>query len=147
VGHKFSLVLSREITANESAALQDAGCAGAVFSSDSLPTNADVTVTKVDFDDTVSPSLAEAIEAALEAVKIVPGLSVPGLTVPAQPTQALSEEPAAAVLAEPAEKPAAKKTSARKPVGKKASATEPASNGNGREAPAKEVASVAAGGQ
>jgi hypothetical protein len=85
VGHVFSLVLSREITDEESAALRDAGCADAVFGTDSLPTNADVTVTKMDFDDTVSPSLAGAIESALEAVKKVPDLSVPGLTVPAVP--------------------------------------------------------------
>jgi hypothetical protein len=85
VGHVFSLVLSREITDEESAILQGAGCAGAVFTTDSLPTNADVTVAKMDFDDTVSPSLAEAIESALEAVKKVPDLSVPGLTVPAVP--------------------------------------------------------------
>ncbi|WP_042410814.1 hypothetical protein [Streptacidiphilus carbonis] len=88
MGHVFSLVLSREITDDESAILQEAGCAGAVFLTDSLPTNADVTVTKMDFDDTVSPSLAEAIESALEAVKRVPDLSVPGLTVPAVPKAA-----------------------------------------------------------
>jgi len=79
----FSLVLNREISDEESAALRDAGCADAVFGTDSLPTNADVPVTKMDFDDTVAPSLAEAIESALEAVKKVPDLSVPGLTVPA----------------------------------------------------------------
>jgi len=85
VGHVFSLVLSREITDDESASLRDAGCGDAVFGTDSLPTNAEVTVTKMDFDDTVSPSLAEAIESALEAVKKVPDLTVPGLTVPAVP--------------------------------------------------------------
>ncbi|WP_459800308.1 hypothetical protein [Herbidospora sp. RD11066] len=79
----FSLVLSREITDDESAVLREAGCAEAAFGTDSLPTNADITVTKLDFDDTVSPSLAEAIEAALAAVKNVPDLTVPGLTVPA----------------------------------------------------------------
>jgi hypothetical protein len=55
VGHKFSLVLSREITNGESAVLQQEGCADAVFGTDSLPTNAAVTVAKMDFDDTVSP--------------------------------------------------------------------------------------------
>lgn len=50
----------------------------------------------MDFDDTISPSLAEAIESALEAVKIVPDLSVPGLTVPAQPAQAAGEDSAEA---------------------------------------------------
>jgi hypothetical protein len=92
VGHRFSLVLSRDITDDESVILKEAGCAEAVFTTDSLPTNAAVTVTKMDFDDTVSPSLAEAIEAALEAVKNVPDLSVPGLTVPAQPANAAVED-------------------------------------------------------
>jgi hypothetical protein len=88
MGHKFSLVLSREITEGESAILQDAGPAGAVFMTDSHPTKADVTVTKIDFDDTASPSLAEAIEAALAAVKTVPDVTVPSLVVPAQPADA-----------------------------------------------------------
>jgi len=135
VGHQFSLVLNREITDDESAILQGAGCAEATFATDSLPTNADVTVTKMDFDDTTSPSLAEAIEAALEAVKQVPDLSVPGLTVPAQPAQPAQDDAGAEVLegvvveaATPpngdkpaAKKPAAKRTSAKKPSAKKAS--------------------------
>jgi hypothetical protein len=83
VGHKFSLVLSREITDSEWTALQRAGCSCAVFAKGSLPTSTGIPVTKMDFDDTVSPSLAEAIESALEAVKQVPDLGVPGLTVPA----------------------------------------------------------------
>jgi hypothetical protein len=93
MGYRFSLVLSREITEDESAVLQEAGCAAAVFGSDSLPTNAEVPVTKMDFYDTVSPSLAGAIESALEAVKKVPDLSVPGLTVPAQPAEAPTADP------------------------------------------------------
>lgn len=92
MGYRFSLVLSREISEEESAILKDAGCASAVFGTDSLPTNAQVTVTKMDFDDTSSPSLAEAIESALESVKKVPELSVPGLTVPAQPAHAAVED-------------------------------------------------------
>jgi hypothetical protein len=129
VGHKFSLVLSREITDDESVVLQEAGCAGATFATDSLPTNADITVTKMDFDDEVSPSLAEAIESALEAVKKVPDLSVPGLTVPAQPTKVADEEPgasvepSAAVEVEPSaaveEKPSAKKASVKKASARK----------------------------
>ena len=126
MGYRFSLVLSREITDEESAVLREAGCAAAVFGTDSLPTNAEVTVTSMDFDDIVSPSLAEAIESALEAVKEVPGLSVPGLTVPAQPAGPPDEEPkvvagevageiAAEVTGEIAgEKPAAEKAAARK---------------------------------
>ncbi|MGK5638813.1 hypothetical protein ACSNOK_10945 [Streptomyces sp. URMC 126] len=87
MGHKFSLVLSRQITDEETVILQEAGFAEAAFATDSLPTNADVTVTKADFDDTVSPSLAEAIEAALAAVQKVPDLTVPGLSVPAVPRE------------------------------------------------------------
>ena len=91
MGYRFSLVLSREITDSETVILKEAACADPVFTTDSHPTNADVKVTKVDFDDTVSPSLAEGIELALAAVKSVPDLSVPGLSVPAQPTQNLAE--------------------------------------------------------
>jgi hypothetical protein len=147
VGFKFTLVLSREITDDESATLRDGGCSEAVFGPDSLPTNADVPVTKMDFDDTISPSLAEAIESALEAVKQVPELSVPGLTVPAQPAtredaektggdsetqgvvagekpEVLAEERVDVVAEEKpaAKKPAAKKPSARKPAAKKSAA-------------------------
>jgi hypothetical protein len=85
MGFKFTVVLSREITDDESAILQEANRTAPVFGSDTLPTNADVPVTKMDFDDTISPSLEEAIESALESVKKVQELSVPGLTVPAQP--------------------------------------------------------------
>jgi hypothetical protein len=126
VGYKFSLVLSREITDDESAILQEAGCASAIFATDSLPTNAEITVTKMDFDDMASLTLAEAIESALEAVKTVPDLTVPGLTVPAQPAERPAEEPGASEpgASEPGaviegvvveEEPAAKKTTARKP--------------------------------
>jgi len=93
VGYRFSLVLSREITDEESAVLREAGCSAAVFGTGSLPANAEVNVTSMDFDDTVSPTLAVAIESALEAVKEVPGLSVPGLTVPVQPAGPADEEP------------------------------------------------------
>jgi hypothetical protein len=104
VGHKFSLVLNREITDDESAALREAGCAEAVFCTDSHPTNPDLPVTKMDFDDEASPSLAEAIESALEAVKKVqvPDLSVPGLTVPAQPVEAVDAEAARATQSDSA---------------------------------------------
>ena len=142
MGYKFSLILSRVITDEESAILQDAGCACAIFTTDTLPTNADVTVTKMDFDDTVTPTLAEAIESALEAVKKVPELTVPGLTVPAQPAEApAAESPAViegvvvedvvaaaegvvveGVVAEDVvadEKPIAKKTSTRRTAAKK----------------------------
>jgi hypothetical protein len=100
VGHKFSLVLSREITDEESAILREAGCADAAFGTDSLPADADVPVTKIDFDDIVSSSLSEAIEVALEAVKKVSDLSVPLMTVPAQPADGQIEETGLADVAE-----------------------------------------------
>jgi hypothetical protein len=93
MGYKFSLVLSREITADEVTILQEGGCASADFTTDSLPTNAEVSVTRLDFDDSTSSSLAEAIESALAAVTKVPDLSVPGLTVPAQPAQSQAQAP------------------------------------------------------
>ncbi|MFI2242574.1 hypothetical protein [Streptomyces chrestomyceticus] len=92
MGHKFTLVLSREITDEEGELLKEAGFSGATFATDTLPTDADVTVTKVDFDDTAAPSLAEAIETALETVKKVPDLTVPGLTVPAVPQPPAAED-------------------------------------------------------
>lgn len=93
MGYKFTLVLSREITDEESAALREADlvCSEAVFGSDTLPSNADVPVTKMDFDDTSASSLAEAIQSALDAVTKVPELAVPSLTVPAQPAGAAAE--------------------------------------------------------
>lgn len=149
MGYRFSLVLSREISEEESAILQEAGPASAVFGTDSLPTNAQVTVTKMDFDVTESPSLAEAIESALEAVKKVPELSVPGLTVPAQPAH-LSEEGSSVVAGkvvtdetaadtalpdteEPADggQPAAKKArAAKKSPAKKTSAAKKPADGD-----------------
>lgn len=132
MGHKFSLVLSRVITDDESAILRDKGCSCAVFGTDSLPTNAEVTVTKMDFDDTVSPSLAEAIESALEAVKEVPDLTVPGLTVPAV-VQAPDPQPEAepGVLEGVVVQETPAKKAARKPRAKKATAN---GNGNGHAA-------------
>jgi len=127
LGHKFTLVLSREITAEETAVLEEAGCAGAVFGSDALPTNAEIPVTKVDFDVSSAPSLAEAIESALAAVKKVPDLSVPGLTVPAQPAHAEDQAKVPdgvieGVVVESAvaeDKPTTGKAPARKPAAKK----------------------------
>jgi hypothetical protein len=120
VGYRFSLVLSREVTDDELAILRDAGCADAVFGTDTLPTNADVIVTKMDFDDTVSPSLADAIQSGLDAVKSVPELSVPGLTVPAQPAGPTTEEADKVIEGTVVEKattdeePAAKKPAAKR---------------------------------
>lgn len=83
MGFLYTLVLSRVISDEESAILRKAGCAGAVLAEDSLPTNAEIPVTRLDVDDCVSASLEAAIEAGLAAVREVPDLSVPGLMVPA----------------------------------------------------------------
>jgi len=85
LGYRFTLILNREITDDEAAILRDAGCTDAVFGPDTLPTNASVPVTKVAIDTTAFPTLAEAIQAGLDAAMKVPDLSVPGLDVPAQP--------------------------------------------------------------
>jgi hypothetical protein len=146
VGYKFTLVLSREITDDESAVLReaDAVCAEAIFGPDTLPTNADVPVTKMDIDDTTAATLADSIQAALDAVKAIPDLSVPGLTVPAQPAgpldertavvegekpETVSEEKIEAEDSKPAKKPAAKKPAAKKGA-KKEPETTPASVGS-----------------
>ena len=96
MGYVFSLVLSREITEDEMTTL---ACGGAAdFGTDVLPTDAEVTVTKMDVDDTASLTLADAIESALAAVAEVPDLSVSELTVPPQPAGAEAagaEEPVA----------------------------------------------------
>ncbi|MEU5537057.1 hypothetical protein [Streptomyces sp. NPDC020362] len=124
MGHKFSLVLSRQISDEESVILREAGFADATFATDSLPTNADVAVTKIDFDDAAAPSLAEAIETALETVKKVQDLTVPGLTVPAVPQA--SDEDSRVVVGEVVEGSAAEKEPAKKRSNKKASAADKA---------------------
>jgi hypothetical protein len=91
LGHKYSLILSRIITDEESAILLESGCSSATFVIGSLPTDPEVKVTKVDIDDTVSPSLEKAIESGLEAVIQVPDLSLSGLHVPALPVEGKAE--------------------------------------------------------
>jgi len=154
VGHKFSLILSRVITEDESAGLQ-AECAGAAFATDTLPTNADVTVTRIDFDDTVSPSLAEAIETGLETVKKVPDLGIPGLTVPPQPTGTQSGEQTAEATGAPAsgekqapaaaKKPAAKRSTAKAAGTKAAAARKPAAKRAASRKPATKKAATTDG--
>ena len=107
---EFTLILNREITDDESRALQEAGCSSATLTTTSLPTNADVVVTQMDFD-TESTSLAETLTSALEALKIVPDLSAACLTVPPQPSgapagdadQAAGDAPAMEETAAPAD--------------------------------------------
>lgn len=126
MGYKFTLILNREITDDESAILRNAGCENTIFSSDTLPTNSAVSVTKMDFDTTSFPTLADAIQAGLDAVTKVPDLSVSGLNVPAQQARMEAEESASAlegVIVR--DEPAVPKRSARKPRTRKAS-TKPA---------------------
>lgn len=108
MGYKFSLVLNREVTEQETVKLKEVSCGNASFGSDSLPTDSSVPVTRIDFDDTVSPTLAEAIEAAMEAVKEVPELRIPGLSVPAQPAGPVEEAASEAATASAAEQADAK---------------------------------------
>jgi hypothetical protein len=82
MGYEFTLFLSREITEDESAALQTAGCAGAAITTDSYMANS---VTRLDFDTSEAPTLAEAIQSALDSVQTVPDLTVASLEVPPQP--------------------------------------------------------------
>jgi hypothetical protein len=92
VGHKFTLILNREISADETGVLKASGCRDASVTSVPVPGDADTTVTQMDFDTEATSSLAEAIQAALDAVKKFPDLSVPTLHVPAQPSTAAPAE-------------------------------------------------------
>jgi hypothetical protein len=87
MGYEFTLTLNRKITDDEIAALLNAGCDGASVSTVPYPTGADpdLIVTQLDFDDKESSTLEAAITVALEAVKVVPDLSVATFSAPAQP--------------------------------------------------------------
>lgn len=87
MGYEFTLTLNRKITDDETAALLEAGCAGASITTVPYPTGADpdLIVTQLDFDDTESSTLEAAITGALEAVKVVPELNVATFSAPAQP--------------------------------------------------------------
>jgi hypothetical protein len=89
MSYEFTLFLSREITDDESAALQTAGCAGATITTDSYMANS---VTRLDFDTSEAPTLAEAIQSALDSVKTVPELTVASLEVPPQPNGEVDAE-------------------------------------------------------
>jgi hypothetical protein len=86
MSYQFTMVLSREINDDESAALRAAGCPEAALTSAALPTDASLTVTQLDFN-TEGPSLAEVLAAALESVKAVPDLSAASLSVPPHPDE------------------------------------------------------------
>jgi hypothetical protein len=89
MGYRFTLTLSREITDDESGLLQSDG---ATITSVSFPEESDSLVSQIDFDTEAAPSLAEAIESALAAVKQVPDLTVPVLTVPPHVAEEASAE-------------------------------------------------------
>jgi hypothetical protein len=84
MGYEFSIILNREITDDESKVLLE-NCVGTTLSTAPLPTNADVTGTQLEVDNTEAPTLAEAIQSALDAVKLVPDVLPASLSVPAQP--------------------------------------------------------------
>ena len=88
MGHKFTLVLNRKISDDETGVLKASGCQDTSITRVPVPGDPDATVTQMDFDTEATSSLAEAIEAALDAVKKIPDLSVPTLRVPAQPSTA-----------------------------------------------------------
>jgi hypothetical protein len=83
MSYKFTLILDRTITDEESGVLQE-DCSGFSLSMTTHPTKPEVTVTQLEYD-TEGPSLAEAIQSALDAVKTVSDLSTASLEVPAQP--------------------------------------------------------------
>lgn len=87
MGYEFTLTLNRKISDDEIAAVLNAGCDGASVSTVPYPTGADpdLIVTQLDFDDKESATLEAAITVALEAVKVVPELSVATFSAPAQP--------------------------------------------------------------
>ncbi|MGW9420896.1 hypothetical protein ACWGSU_05810 [Streptomyces koyangensis] len=88
MGHHFALILDREITEQETVTLKENSGADLSFATVALPTEAEVSVTRITFEDDVTATLAEAIEAGFETVKAIPGIAVPGLSVPAQPAAA-----------------------------------------------------------
>ncbi|WP_419998936.1 hypothetical protein [Streptomyces boninensis] len=88
MGHHFSLTLNREVTEQETVTLKEKSTASIAFADAVLPTDADVAVTKLTFEDDVADTLAEAIEAGFETVKAIPDVTIPGLSVPAQPAAA-----------------------------------------------------------
>jgi hypothetical protein len=88
MAHRFSLILNREVTDLETVTLKEATGADLSFVGDTLPTNAEVAVTRIEFEDDIAPTLAEAIESGFSVVKTIPELSIPGLSVPAQPADA-----------------------------------------------------------
>jgi hypothetical protein len=90
---KFSAVLTREITEEEFAILQEAGCAGGTLSTSVLPTSDNLVVTQIDFDKAEAETLYDAMQRVLDALTKVPKLSAFSLDVP---EQSVGQAPAAA---------------------------------------------------
>lgn len=79
---KFSAVLTREITEEEFAILQEAGCAGGTLSTSVLPVSDNTVVTQIDFDKAEAETLYDAMQRVLDALTKVPKLSAFSLDVP-----------------------------------------------------------------
>lgn len=90
---KFSAVLTREITEEEWAILQEAGCAGGTLSTSVLPVSDNLVVTQIDFEKAEAETLYDAMLRVLDALTKVPKLSAFSLDVP---EQAVGQAPAAA---------------------------------------------------
>lgn len=81
MSYEFTMVLNRQVTDDEAEVLRTSGCGDATFTTATVGVEKDQVVTQMDFQ-TDAPSLAEAITAAVEAVKAVPDLITTSLTVP-----------------------------------------------------------------
>lgn len=81
MSYEFTMVLNRQVTDDEAEVLRTSGCGDATFTTATMGVEKDQVATQMDFQ-TDAPSLAEAITAALEAVKAVPDLTTTSLTVP-----------------------------------------------------------------
>jgi hypothetical protein len=90
---KFSAVLTREITEEEWAILQEAGCAGGTLSTSVLPVSDNTVVTQIDFEKAEAETLYDAMLRVLDALTKAPKLSAFSLDVP---EQAVGQAPAAA---------------------------------------------------
>jgi hypothetical protein len=79
---KFSAVLTREITEEEFAILQGAGCAGGTLSTSVLPVNDNTVVSQIDFDKAEAETLYDAMQRVLDALTKLPKLCAFSLDVP-----------------------------------------------------------------
>jgi hypothetical protein len=87
MAYEFTMVLNRQITPDEVSLLHEAGCDDAAITTATVGVDSEEVVTQMDFA-REAPSLTEAIQSALDAVKSVSELTAITLTVPAQPNAA-----------------------------------------------------------